>query len=140
MKNLTTFVSVITVLVLFCISCKNSLSVTLDGARSTAVCTAVDRSVRRSGGRRRITKYSFRYTDLDGQMHSAAIQYRVFWQRPEVGESVSIVYSTRSPDLIYYDSVFHVWMFPVIFGCLLVAAVVKRVIRRRPKVDVDYAA
>ncbi len=139
MKNLMLIFSAIVVLVVFCISLKNSLSVTLNGARSMAVCTDADRPVRRSARRRglRFTKYRFRYTDQDGQEQSATIRYGAFWLNPEVGESVPIVYARDSPDSIYYDSVVHVWMFPAIFGSVLIALAAKRVIRRRPNVEND---
>ena len=143
MKNLFLAVSAITVLVLFGISFKNSLSVTLDGARATAVCTAVEQSARRSGRAarrsRRFRKYSFRYTDQQGQEHSASIQYRMFWQNPEVGEWVPILYPRSSPALIYYDSVFHVWMYPAILGLLLTAMGVKRLARLRPPAEREPA-
>ncbi len=132
MKNVLLIISAIVVLVLFCISLKNSLSVTLDGVRTTAVCTKVDGPARRSSRQRRMRfrTYHFRYTDQEGQAHSPTIRYRMYWKNPDVGESVPIVYATKSPDLIFYDSVFHIWMLPVIFGGLLIAMVVKRVIRR----------
>ncbi len=143
MKNLFLAVSAIAVLALLGISSKNSLSVTLDGARATAVCTGVDQPARRSGRAarrsRRFREYSFRYTDEQGLEHSASIRYRVFWRNPEVGESVPIIYARSSPELIYYDSVFHVWLYPAIFGVLLTAMGAKRLARLRTRADSDPA-
>lgn len=46
-----------------------------------------------------------------------------------------IIYLEDSPDVIYYDSVLHVWMFPAIFGVLLVAMGAKQVLRLRSSMN-----
>lgn len=135
MKNLRLILTAIVLLVLFCITFASSLSVTRNGERATAICVDVDRPATRSGRRRswRSTNYKFRYTDRDQQVRTPTIRFGAFWLNPKVGESVPILYSKNSPDSIYHDSVFHVWMFPAILGGLLVVLVIKQTIWRRPK-------
>lgn len=134
MKNLRLILTSIVLLVLFCITFASSLSVARNGERATAICVDVDRpnrSRRRSSWR--YTSYKFRYTAQDQQVHTPTIRFGAFWLRPKVGESVPILYLKDSPDSIYHDSVFHVWMFPAILGGLLIVLVVKQTIWRRPK-------
>jgi hypothetical protein len=63
------------------------------------------------------------------------MRFGAFWLNPKVGESVPIVYTKGSPDSIYHDSVFHIWMLPAIFGGLFIVAVGKRLIWRRPNTE-----
>lgn len=137
MKSLRLIIVLVISLVLFCITFANSLSVTTNGERTTAACVDVDRPASRAGRRQswRFTKYKFRYTAQDGQVHSPTIRFGAFWLKPKVGESVPIIYSKESPDSIYHDSIFHVWMLPAVFGGVLIVFVVKRVIWRRPNIE-----
>ncbi len=68
------------------------------------------------------------------------MRFGAFWLSPESGESVPIIYAKESPDLIYLDSFFHVWMLPAILGGVLILIVVKRVIRRPPSFNNDPPA
>lgn len=136
MKNtVTLLVSTLVMLALFCVTLKNSCSATFQGVPAMAVCTEVVQPSRHKRSRgfslTRWNTYRFRYTDQDGATQIATAGYGAFWVRPKEGDSVPIIYVKGSPSLIYYDSVFHVWMFPAILGGLLVAIGARQVIKRR---------
>ena len=141
MKNLRLIIGSVILGVLFCVSFANSFSVATSGERTTAVCISSDRPASRARRRRiwRLTKYTFRYTSQDGEVHSPSIRFGPFWLTPKVGESVPIVYAKGSPDSIYYDSVFHVWMLPAILGGVLIVVVARRLMWRRPNINNDHS-
>lgn len=124
MQNLRIFIILAVLGVLFCITSANSLSVASNSERTSAICTSVSGQDQRTSRRRRwkFKKYSFRFSDQQGQEHSSTIQYGPFWLSPEVGESVPIVFAEGSPDSIYYDSVLHIWMFPILIGGIILVA------------------
>ena len=132
-KSLLLVVSAVVVLVLFGITFKNSLTATVRGVPTVAECTQIEKTTKRTSRRRgfrlRFKSYHFRFTDEDGEPQRATIDYGAFWIQPQKGDSVPIIYVKDSPSLTYYDSVLHVWMFPGIFGGLLLAMGAKRLFK-----------
>ena len=110
--------SIVVVLVLFGWSLKDSLTLTRSSGRATAVCVSEPRNTTRQS--RRLTSFNearFRYTDEEGNAQQASMW--LAFPRPKTGDEVAIRYAKSSPELIYYDSAFAVWMWPVILGVLL---------------------
>jgi hypothetical protein len=120
---------ILAVLVLFCLSAKNSLTVTMNGGKATAVCVSEPRkTTRRSRKFLAARECRFRYTDENGDAHRASIWISL--TRPKAGDKVEIIYAKDSPKLIYYDSILFVWMLPAILGSLLLFPLTKFFLRR----------
>ena len=127
--KLSKIVSILVVLVLFCLSIKNSATVTMNGGKATAVCISEPRKTTKRSRRSFSPRESrFRYSDENGETHVASIWISL--TRPKSGEKVEIRYAKNSPKLIYYDSVFFVWMLPAILGCLLLVPIGRLLLRR----------
>ena len=108
----------IVVLVLLGISTKNSITVTMNSGEAIATCiNEPRRSTRRSRGLLSIRESRFRYQDENGNSQKASIWFS--FPKPKAGDEMEILYAKNSPQLIYYNSVFFVWMLPAIFGSLL---------------------
>lgn len=121
--------AILAVLVFFCLSVRNSLTVTRNGGKATAVCVSEPRSTSRiSRGLLAVRECRFRYTDENGDSHKASIWISL--TRPKAGETVEIMYAKDSPKLIYYDSILFVWMLPAILGFLLLFPITKFFLRR----------
>ena len=127
--NLSRLLAILVVLVLFFLSVKNSLSVTMNGGKATAVCVSEQRKTTSQSRRPLAARESrFRYTDEKGDSHTASIW--ISFTRPEAGEKVEIRYAKNAPQLIDYDSVVFVWMLPAILGSLLLFPLAKFFLRR----------
>ena len=127
--NPRTILSTIVILVLFGISAKNSITVTMDSGEAVATCISEPSKRTRRRGLTSIRESRFRYQDEDGNSQEASIWFSI--PRPKAGEEVAILYAKSSPQLIYYNSVFFVWMLPLIFGLLLLVKPVSIGIRHR---------
>lgn len=122
-------IAIIAVLVLFFLSAKNSLTVTMNGSKATAVCVSEPTKTTRRSRRLLAARESrFRYTDENGDSHTASIWISL--TKPKVGDEVEIIYAKDSPQLIYYDSQLFVWMLPAILGILLLFPLTKLFIGR----------
>ena len=117
------------ILVLFGISAKNSITVTMDSGEAVATCISEPSKRTRRRGLTSIRESRFRYQDEDGNSQEASIWFSI--PRPKAGEEVAILYAKSSPQLIYYNSVFFVWMLPLIFGILLTIQPVRIGLRHR---------
>lgn len=126
----TKLLAILAVLALFCLSAKNSLTVTMNGGKATAVCVSEPRKTTRQSRRPLSARESrFRYVDENGDSHMASIWISL--SRPKAGDEVEILYAKESPELIYYDSVLFVWMLPAISGSLLLFPLTKFFLRRK---------
>ena len=126
--KLSKLLAILAVLVLFCLSAKNSLTVTMNGGKATALCVSEPRKTTKRSRRFLAARESrFRYTDENGESHMASIWISL--TRPKAGDKVDIMYAKDSPQLIYYDSVLFVWMLPAILGCLLLFPLTKFCLR-----------
>lgn len=127
--KLSRLLSILAVLVLFFPSTKNSLTVTINGGKATAVCVTEPRKTSRRSRRFLSARESrFRYTDENGDPQMASIWISL--SRPKAGESVEIIYAKNSPQLIYFDSIIFVWMLPAISGGLLLFLITKFILSR----------
>jgi hypothetical protein len=127
--KLSKLLSILAVLVLFCLAAKNSLTVTMNGGKATAICVSEPRKTSRRSRRFLAARESrFRYTDENGDSHMASIWISL--TRPKAGDKVEIMYAKDSPQLIYYDSMPFVWMLPAILGSLLLFPLTKFFLRR----------
>lgn len=119
---------------LFGWSLKDSLTVAMNSGKATAVCVSQPRTTTRSSRRlTSIRESRFRFTDEEGQEQTASMWFA--FPRPQAGEEVAIRYAKNSPQLIYYDSAFSLWMLPGIFGALLLVPLVKLVASGRTSSD-----
>ena len=127
--NFRTILSTVIILVLFGISVKNSITVTMDCGEAIATCISEPRKRSRRRGLTSIRESRFRYQDEDGNSQPASVWFSI--PRPKSGEEVEILYAKKSPQLIYYNSVLFVWMLPAIFGILLTIQPVRIGLRHR---------
>ena len=127
--KLSKLFAILAVLVLFCLSMKNTLTVTMNGSKATAVCVSEPtKTTRRSRSFLAARESRFRYTDENGDSHKASIW--ISPTRPKAGDNVEIIYAKDSPQLIYYDSMLFVWMLPAILGSTLLFPLAKFFLRR----------
>ena len=127
--NRTKLLAILVFSVLFCLSLKNSLTVTMNGSTATAVCVSEPPKTNRRARRWFSGRESrFRYADENGQTHTASIWISL--AKPKVGDEVKIRYAKDSPELIYYDSPAFVWMLPAITGGLLLFPLAKLFVGR----------
>ncbi len=100
----------------FCWISWQRLSVTLYGARATAVCTQVNRDFT---ARRTWHTYRLRFSDAAGNEILSKIRDGAFWLNPQEGDSVRILYNPTFPQVVFYDSWIHVWMKPTVIVSVL---------------------
>ena len=132
--NRSRFLAIFVVVVLFCLSVKNSLTVTMNGGKATAVCVSEPTKTTKRTRRLFSARESrFRFTDENGDSQMASIWFSL--SRPKVGDEIDILYAKDSPQLIYYDSVAFVWMLPAILGALLLFPLAKFFLFRKKSSD-----